>query len=1390
LKEGIITGIITNKSNGLPVEGAIVRALDYESEPSDAKGKYLLEVPFGYGYDLIIMSGKYETFSINGINVPEYEPVKSLDIQLTSVPIEYTIRDIVPNPNPIISTTMQGGEIHRYYRVVNNYNGNPLSLVPIEVISENYLQVFSSNEDGILDICIQSNKIGNGLPNSTKKFIVQKVNNEILELPIQFDTKVISRSYSRYFDGSRYLKLGGNLLGLNIDALKLEMGGISCLQVDEEFSQQPEKIQILRQGKATMEDLGFKVKSPGFKGKIGPVHAGAMAEAGGGISFTGLMEDEYIYPYITENDYQAIAKYILIADGNYNLLDNTLIRFLTLCEILFTDEETLLEGNVSDAIGIEVAPKVTAEAFAGVGNENNCKIGLFAEAGAKANSGFKLKFNYKEQQIETLLRLSGKINASAGAGIKINTKGILKELDGKFHIYETEFNRGIQIALIIDNNFNIKEVILTFLSRNILSNWEEEAVYKIYGDQVGLIIQDLLNNIKELANLKNAPNLGMNIFVNARTFQNILDNLFTLVYLKSTSLEYSIKRTEITKKSEFDLEIELSGTVLAGKFGAGVSFEDGNSMIIEEGKWALGKNFITRKYNQQIPQVPVNFKDLMQKTISETPNWARSFMGDFRWLLWWEKSTQEHYLLSDNGSYLDLPIEGIPEDLDSLSVTSWSWYGGAPDLKSANISSKVKEIAERNRARAEEIYGMQYGIGGFYQFEPYGTTLLDTAYVCIKYDLSELGEIDENTLKMYYEDKTNKQWVYIGGTVDNVDHSVTAPVKQLGLFTLAPSIPYGEFGLYPSPNSIYADSISICTVTSDTIFNNDHSVVTDGTLFTIGLSHGKIITTDSNTTNEGIQIPVQNGKLNFQIQSSYLAGIAAVHAYSVNGSASGKTQIVYYDTIAPSKPIILDALRDTDLVVLNWKQNPEEDLAGYIIYYDTDTVPPYDGVHTVYGEASPIIIGNDTTKIISELLKDTTYYFAISAYDASGNESIRSNFIQAKFNKATLTIPLVSGWNYISFNVIPEVNTLSEIMNYNKTNNDEIKTANISGGSKTYFEGQWWEKDEGIKWGVSYKLHAQAANPGVIEVTGDPAPLGPLSLVEGWNYLGYCPQVELDANIALSEGDWHDNDNIKTSNLNGGSAEYFGDKWWINYIMKPGVGYMMKLSNAKTFSYNSPQIKASKITIENGNSYWEYPVGYQYSMGAHIAVNFVNGGVERGNLLIGAFKGGVCLGTASEYEGPFGNQFKLLIENELENDEKIVLKLYDTKSQRLFELSKDIIFTNDSILGTIDKPLVYTIDLSNEVNYNQTKVSVYPNPFYDALTFEIFSSKRQGISISLFDINGRKVADIYDNTVEKGLQKVTWGLQDSYSILHSGIYTCIIKAEDSSFVKKVVFNGL
>ena len=89
---------------------------------------------------------------------------------------------------------------------------------------------------------------------------------------------------------------------------------------------------------------------------------------------------------------------------------------------------------------------------------------------------------------------------------------------------------------------------------------------------------------------------------------------------------------------------------------------------------------------------------------------------------------------------------------------------------------------------------MQYGIGGFYQFEPYGLELLDTCFLTIKYDPVELGSLDENSLGMYWEDKQNKKWVYIGGVVDTVNHSVTAPINHLSLFTLAPAMPYGEFG--------------------------------------------------------------------------------------------------------------------------------------------------------------------------------------------------------------------------------------------------------------------------------------------------------------------------------------------------------------------------------------------------------------------------------------------------------------------------------------------------------------------------------------------------------------------------------------------------------------------
>ncbi|MGH7772383.1 MAG: fibronectin type III domain-containing protein [Candidatus Binatia bacterium] len=66
---------------------------------------------------------------------------------------------------------------------------------------------------------------------------------------------------------------------------------------------------------------------------------------------------------------------------------------------------------------------------------------------------------------------------------------------------------------------------------------------------------------------------------------------------------------------------------------------------------------------------------------------------------------------------------------------------------------------------------------------------------------------------------------------------------------------------------------------------------------------------------------------------------------------------------------------------LTWGPNTETDLAGYKVYVGTSS--------RVYG--SPINVGNLTSYALTNLLVGSTYYFAVTAYDGSGNESGFSN---------------------------------------------------------------------------------------------------------------------------------------------------------------------------------------------------------------------------------------------------------------------------------------------------------------------------------------------------------------------------------------------------------------
>jgi Fibronectin type III domain len=65
---------------------------------------------------------------------------------------------------------------------------------------------------------------------------------------------------------------------------------------------------------------------------------------------------------------------------------------------------------------------------------------------------------------------------------------------------------------------------------------------------------------------------------------------------------------------------------------------------------------------------------------------------------------------------------------------------------------------------------------------------------------------------------------------------------------------------------------------------------------------------------------------------------------------------------------------------LTWAANRESDLAGYRVYVGTSS-----GTYNFPG--SPFTVGKVTTHPVMNLPRNTTYFFAVSAYDVAGNES-------------------------------------------------------------------------------------------------------------------------------------------------------------------------------------------------------------------------------------------------------------------------------------------------------------------------------------------------------------------------------------------------------------------
>jgi hypothetical protein len=127
------------------------------------------------------------------------------------------------------------------------------------------------------------------------------------------------------------------------------------------------------------------------------------------------------------------------------------------------------------------------------------------------------------------------------------------------------------------------------------------------------------------------------------------------------------------------------------------------------------------------------------------------------------------------------------------------------------------------------------------------------------------------------------------------------------------------------------------------------------------------------TSGAQVEVAVNSSSLN---AGTYLGSI------KITAKKGGSVTIPV--TLKITAPVSGSASQPTTTsATLTWVANSESDLAGYKVYVGM--------APGAYG--SPIAVGNTTSYMVSGLLRGNTYYFAVSAYDASGNESLPSSAV-------------------------------------------------------------------------------------------------------------------------------------------------------------------------------------------------------------------------------------------------------------------------------------------------------------------------------------------------------------------------------------------------------------
>jgi hypothetical protein len=1050
----VVIGMVMD-TVGATVPDALVQLIGktVKSVKSNADGKFFFpNIRTGYGYQMKVQKYNYRDSIYDDISVPP-DSVLEKNLYIEERQVNAVVDTVTFNVNPgYTSEVMVGGTATRYYKIIDIKTKEPV--YGAEVFIQGYDSTFLSNSRGIVTIDIPSSAIGS--VNRYKDFYISKIGAESAwfppELQMPFRIKVIPHEYMKKWSGNTFFKVG-----ISVFEAQNELGaGLGLNMKNNGGGEFADKLWISRSSKT---EAGLVLSTPEAKVEFGSFEAGAEAKVG--VNFSALFRDEYNFDYQNTGKV-ALAKFIVLADGALPYMDSPLMRYFVSC--LERQNEEIDKAALKSSIGFGIQGFGSAEAgieakFPDVKGKD---VPLGAEAKGSVEVTGDINFLFSRYahsgQLDFDLSLVAKAEGklSLGAGLKFDElfggkkdkdadsdkkngskdnklKGELKIPDlaslaasggGRFGL-NIGTVRGVPepwtyMGFMYGYKYSLAASALIWKAA-LAQDRTCQYTFKITDKQVVDIFNEKCNLAKNMFT-QNPANVDLNLSnltqgsLFTKPFTAFVENQVKEA-ISFPPIPYEVGITDVVDEGGFNMELALGITVLRVKFGAGFKYETTNEYKKAEGVFYDFNLYPHATYDYQPDNKNYKAQTILQDIVTESANYLVDQLVPpvFRRIPFWPFNLKSEGQFERPVGPTTRPLSVIRGDdistTDSLFVYYWDWYGtqGRPDSRKS-LDYKRLIISDYVRSRAAQIHKLDYGIGGFYQFEPYGRSFENAnATLTIQYFEDELTvylpdstiyQIPEADLCMYKEDKKNNRWVYIGGAVDADSNTVTAAIDSLGTYTLAPFAPEGSFAFTATPDTIDLDISDTARLVSEPIYFNTGELIADGQLFTVEVSNGLVRTPDADEGKEGHQVKTSDSILTIEYQAADHSGVAFVKASSTYGRSSGIHEIFVKDAEAPSAPVLAEISLKNHKVNLNWQPVNDPDLAGYRVYYDKESGAPYNGTASVQGDPSPIDAGIDTSLVVSGLGKDTAYYFAITAIDRCGNESPFSNelSITTEFN--------------------------------------------------------------------------------------------------------------------------------------------------------------------------------------------------------------------------------------------------------------------------------------------------------------------------------------------------------------------------------------------------------